>query len=219
MKNVRVWFKKIGTARYISHLDLNRCMLRAIHKAKLPLWYTQGYNPHAFITFALPLSLGIGGERESMDIRLDDDDLTREELIEKLNSALPNDIPVFDVTEPVMKPGQIAYASYLMELETQGRSPEETAAAIRELFNRETVVVPKHTKNGMIDLDLRPYLDRTVVAARDDGVEISAMLPAGSTMNVNPSLLCDTMKKYLLLDLYSDIRRINLYDADFKIFE
>ncbi len=219
MKNVRVWFKKIGTARYISHLDLNRCMLRAIHKAKLPLWYTQGYNPHAFITFALPLSLSIGGERESMDIRLDDDGITREELIEKMNAALPDDIPVFDVTEPMMKPGQIAYASYLMKLETQGHSPEETAAAIRELFSRETVVVPKHTKNGMIDLDLRPYLDRTEVVPLDDGVEISATLPAGSTMNVNPSLLCDAMKKYLQLDLYSDIRRLNLYDADFKIFE
>ncbi len=219
MKNVRVWFKKIGTARYISHLDLNRCMLRAIHKAKLPLWYTQGYNPHAFITFALPLSLGIGGERESMDIRLDDDGFTREELIGKLNAALPDDIPVFDVTEPVMKPGQIAYASYLMKLETQAHSPEETAAAVRELFSRETVVVPKHTKNGMIDLDLGPYLDRTEVVPREDGVEISAMLPAGSTMNVNPSLLCDAMKKYLQLDLYSDIQRLNLYDADFKIFE
>mgnify|MGYP000528680204 CR=1 FL=1 len=218
MKNVRVWFKKIGTARYISHLDLNRCMLRAIHKAKLPLWYTQGYNPHAFITFALPLSLGIGGERESMDIRLDDD-ITREDLIGRLNVALPDDIPVFDITEPVMKPGQIAYASYLMKLETQEHSPEETAAAIRKLFNRETVVVPKHTKNGMIDLDLRPYLGRTEVVPRDDGVEISAMLPAGSTMNVNPSLLCDAIKKYLQLDLYRDIRRLNLYDADFKIFE
>ncbi|MBW7574018.1 TIGR03936 family radical SAM-associated protein [Caproiciproducens faecalis] len=219
MKNVRVWFKKIGTARYISHLDLNRCMLRAVHKAKIPLWYTQGYNPHAFITFALPLSLGIGGERESMDIKLNDDEITREELIAKLNAALPDDIPVFDATEPVMKPGQIAYASYLMNLETKEQNPEETAAAIRELFSRETVMVPKHTKNGMIDLDLKPYLNLTEVVPKEDGVEISTVLPAGSNMNVNPALLCDAIKKYLQMDLYSDIQRIDLYNADFKIFE
>ena len=47
-KDVRVWFSKTGTARYISHLDLNRCMSRAFHKAKLPLWYTEGFNPHVF---------------------------------------------------------------------------------------------------------------------------------------------------------------------------
>ena len=69
-KDVRVWFSKTGTARYISHLDLNRCMSRAFHKAKLPLWYTEGFNPHVFLTFAAPLSLGFEGRHESMDIRL-----------------------------------------------------------------------------------------------------------------------------------------------------
>nr|WP_319488079.1 TIGR03936 family radical SAM-associated protein [uncultured Caproiciproducens sp.] len=219
MKNVRVWFKKIGTARYISHLDLNRCMLRAIHKAKIPLWYTQGYNPHAFITFALPLSLGIGGERESMDIKLDDDNLSREELIARLNAALPDDIPIFDVTEPVMKPGQIAYASFLMKLDTQDMDSAETAFKISELFSSNTVVVPKHTKNGFIDLDLKPYLYQTEVVSRNGRVEIGTVLPAGSTMNVNPALLCDAIKKYLGFDLYADIQRINIFDADLKIFE
>ncbi len=219
MKAVRVWFKKIGTARYISHLDLNRCMSRAIHKAKVPLWYTQGFNPHAFITFALPLSLGISGERESMDIKLDDDNITRGELIEKLNSALPDDIPVFDVTEPVMKPGQIAFASYTMLLDTEGADAEKITAQIRELLGSGEIIVPKHTKSGWIDLDISPYLNRTEVSAKNGGVEINTVLPAGSTMNVNPMLLNDAVKKYLKLDLYADIQRVNIYDANLKIFE
>lgn len=219
MKTVRVWFKKIGTARYISHLDLNRCMSRAIHKAKIPLWYTQGFNPHAFLTFALPLSLGISGERESMDVKLDDVDITREEFIERLNSALPNDIPVFDITEPVMKPGKIAYASFRITLDTDGADANHIAAQIKELFNYDQIVVPKHTKNGFIDLDIKPYLDRVEVASKGFGVEINAILPAGSTININPALLSDAIKKYLNLDLYADVQRINIFDADFKIFE
>ena len=90
-KDVRVWFSKTGTARYISHLDLNRCMSRAFHKAKLPLWYTEGFNPHVFLTFAAPLSLGFEGRHESMDIRLIED-MPYPELIEKLNAGLPHDI-------------------------------------------------------------------------------------------------------------------------------
>jgi radical SAM-linked protein len=219
MKVVRVWFKKSGTARYISHLDLNRCMSRAIHKAKIPLWYTQGFNPHAFITFALPLSLGIGGERESMDIKLDDDNITREELIARLNSALPDDIPVFDVTDPVMKPVQIAYASFTILLDNEGEDKEKTADEIKALFRSNEIIVPKHTKNGWIDLDIKPYLDHVEVTAKDAGVEMDAILPAGSTMNVNPALLNDAIKKYLKLDLYADIQRNNIYDANLKIFE
>ena len=73
MKNVRIWFEKKDTARYISHLDLNRCMARAFHKTRLPLWYTQGFNPHVFVSFAMPLSLGMNGVRECMDVRLVED--------------------------------------------------------------------------------------------------------------------------------------------------
>ena len=44
MKNVRMWFKKGGAAKYISHLDLTHCMGRALKLSGLPIWYTQGFN-------------------------------------------------------------------------------------------------------------------------------------------------------------------------------
>ncbi len=219
MKAVRIWFQKIGSARYISHLDLNRCMSRAFHKAKIPLWYTQGFNPHAFLTFALPLSLGISGERESMDIKLDDDCITREELIDRLNFALPEDIPVFDVTQPVMKPGEIAYASYVILLDADPCEKENTAGKISQLFQLPEIVVPKRTKNGLIDLDIRPYLDQTEVHTNGTDLEIKTLLPAGSTININPTLLLDAVRKYLNLDLFSVIKRTNLYNSSFEIFE
>ena len=86
MKNVRVWFEKKNTARYISHLDLNRCMSRAFQKTKLPLWHTQGFHPHIFLTITMPLSLGMSGLRESMDIRLIEE-ISNEEIIENKTSG------------------------------------------------------------------------------------------------------------------------------------
>ncbi len=219
MKAVRIWFQKIGSARYISHLDLNRCMSRAIHKAKIPLWYTQGFNPHAFLTFALPLSLGISGERESMDIKLDDDFITQKELIDRLNSALPEDIPVFDVTQPVMKPGEIAYASYTILLDADQCEKEGAADKISRLFQSPEIIVSKRTKNGIIDLNIRSYLDQTEVRTNETDIEIKALLPAGSTMNINPILLLDAVRSYLKLDFFSVIKRTNLYNANFEIFK
>lgn len=219
MKTVRIWFRKVGSARYISHLDLNRCMSRAMHKAKIPLWYTQGFNPHAFLVFALPLPLGIQSERESLDVKLDDDAITREKLISRMNSALPPDLAVFDVTEPVMKAGQIASASYQLLLDPETASAEEICDKIRALFELSEVLVPKHTKSGMIDFDLKPYLHHVEVSVKDQSVQIDAFLPAGSTMNVNPMLLLEAMKKYLGLDLYAKMERLALYDADGNLFE
>ncbi|MBQ9964192.1 MAG: DUF2344 domain-containing protein, partial [Clostridia bacterium] len=59
---MRITFSKTGSARYISHLDLNRTMTRAVRRAGLPIWYTEGFNRHPYLTFAAPLSLGYEGE-------------------------------------------------------------------------------------------------------------------------------------------------------------
>ena len=90
MKNVRIWFKKDFECRYISHLDLNRCMLRALHKSKIPIWHTEGFNPHIYLTFALPLSLGYESEFETMDFRLTKD-MDFEEVLEKLDVKSPDE--------------------------------------------------------------------------------------------------------------------------------
>lgn len=219
MRTVRIWFQKIGTARFISHLDLTRCMSRAIHRAKIPLWYTQGFNPRAFLTFALPLSLGVAGERESVDIKLEDDGPSNEELVVRLNEALPNDLPVLAVTEPVMKPGKIAYASFVMLIDPEGRDADTLAKEVTGLFRRESLVVPKHTKSGFVDFDIRPYLDRVEVLPIEGKVEIRAVLPAGSEMNINPHLLLDAIQRELGLELYAQIRRTNLYDGQFHEFQ
>ena len=65
MTTIRVWFTKTGEASYISLLDLQRVMQRALKRSGLPVWYTLGFNPHIYMTFAAPLSLG----QESLQVR------------------------------------------------------------------------------------------------------------------------------------------------------
>lgn len=66
-RTIRLVFSKTGRARYMSHLDLNRAMIRALRRAKLPVWYTEGFNRHPYVTFAAPLSLGYEGLHETME--------------------------------------------------------------------------------------------------------------------------------------------------------
>ena len=113
MKNIRIWFKKDGACRYISHLDLNRVMLRALHKSKIPIWHTEGFNPHPFATFPLPLSLGFRGVNECMDVKLEDEEFSFKEIIDRLNDCLPPGIRIFDVTEA---PTASVHASTVLKL-------------------------------------------------------------------------------------------------------
>lgn len=216
MKNIRVWFSKTGPSRYISHLDLMRCMTRAVRRAQLPLWYTQGFNSRVYMTFALPLSLGVSGLRESMDLRLKGE-MDGEEIKNCVNRVLPPDIQVLEVTEPKMKPGAIAFASYRMRIAEE--DPEELAGQIQKLFAREPLLVEKKSKHGVLQMNLHPELDHTEVAAEAKTVQIDAVLPAGSNFNLNPALLLDCIKKNLNIEITAEIICTNLYDESMKPFE
>ena len=91
---VRVFFEKKGRIKYISHLDIVRCISRAIKRSGLPVWYTLGFNPHIYLTFALPLSLGFESECESMDFRLTEHK-DPQEIIESLNRVFPEGLRVY----------------------------------------------------------------------------------------------------------------------------
>ena len=219
LKIVRIWFKKQGSARYISHLDLNRCMSRAIHRSKIPLWYTQGFHQHAFITFALPLSLGMSGERESMDIKLEGE-ISKEDLIARLNSVLPPDIPVFDVTEPVMKPGKIAFADYRIAIFSDCFSACEIKKQIIEILQSPALMATKKTKSGAItELDLKPFLSNLQIEMpAENRLIMTLTLPAGSVQNINPGLLTELLCSRMETELYFEITRTNLYDNRHQIF-
>ena len=54
----RLAFSKSDTAKFISHLDLMRTLQRAVLRAGIPIKHTEGFNPHAFVSIPLPLSVG-----------------------------------------------------------------------------------------------------------------------------------------------------------------
>ena len=87
MKDYRIVFEKRGRVKYISHLDLNRCMLRAVRRSGLPAWYTEGFHPHMYLMFPLALSLGAESTCEVMDIRLTQE-VPPEEILARLRGRV-----------------------------------------------------------------------------------------------------------------------------------
>ncbi len=219
LKNVRIWFKKQDECVYISHLDLNRCMLRALHKSKLPIWRTEGFNPHPFVTFSLPLSLGFTGENESMDVKLLDDEFDLSRIPGMLNPCLPSGIRVFKAEEPVMKPGKIAYGRFKMLFSDDGVSSAEIVRAIKDLLALDEIIVEKKSKKTVKDVDIKPYLADYSVSPQICGAELDITLPAGSVNNLNPSLISAAIKKYMNIEPECRITRLCLYNDKGEVFK
>ena len=70
MFKARMKFAKEGRAKYISHLDLMHAMQRSMARCQMPLWFTEGFNQHAYVSVALPLSTGYSGECEFLDFNI-----------------------------------------------------------------------------------------------------------------------------------------------------
>ena len=88
MKTYRIFFAKRGALIFVSHLDFSHAIVRAMKRAGLPLKYSEGFSPHPKIVFGLPLSVGMTGENEILDVTLDSDDISFEELKTRLEGAL-----------------------------------------------------------------------------------------------------------------------------------
>ena len=82
---IRFKFKKVGSLQYISHLDLVRTMHKIGVRSRLPLKYTEGFNPKPKMVFAAPLSIGTESLCEFLDIKLREriDELLALELLNK----------------------------------------------------------------------------------------------------------------------------------------
>ncbi len=207
LKNVRIFFSKTGRAVYISHLDLYRLFQRAVRRAKLPVWETEGFNPHVYITFALPLSLGTEGVRESLDTRLTEE-LSFEELRDRLNRALPEGIRVLEASEPVYKNTDIARSEYEV-------CHDADEALLTRFFGQERILAEKRTKRGFSEIDLKPALE---IKEREEG-RLRLLLPSGTETNLNANLVFETFEKQFDVRIGRlRIRRTAVYCKNGEIF-
>lgn len=216
MKNVRVFYRKFGPCKYISHLDTNRVMIRAIGKSRLNIWRTEGFNQHAYITFALPLSLGFASECESMDFRVLDDNEDLSLIPERLNACLPDGIRVYRCVESVYKPAAICSAKYAVTLEPMAEneiSVEELKSKWTAFLELPAINVEKKTKKGMKTVDLKPYILACETTAGEK-LSFDLTLPAGSSLNINPNLLLNAFSESLGIELYADITRVGIYTKE-----
>lgn len=197
-KTLRLKFRKVGSLQFISHLDLQRTFSRVLVRADIPMWYTQGFNPHAKVAFGLPLSVGTESECEFIDLRLDRD-IPPAEVRRRLNLELTSEMEISEVYEPASKLSDICWARYEISLRFAGANAE-TAAALQKLWTTAPLLMTKKTKSGDKEIDIIPLVrDIRVVfnADRPGEIRASALLSASEGSYLNPEMLISAARREL----------------------
>lgn len=217
MLAIRIKIKKEGRAKYISHLDLNRCMQRALRRAHIPIWNTQGFNPHPYIVFAMPLSLFYESDCEIMDAKLDGD-MPLDEVKERLAAQMPEGIAIADVTPPNMKLADVGFAQYSIALDFNGRTQAELEGMAAKIMAADELIIEKSTKRSIVNIDVKQYFDSAAIQIIDGEIKIRVVLPAGSQENLNPSILVAAIEKYGAKPDIAHIRRLQIFNHEMQAF-
>lgn len=214
-RTVRITFSKLGRARFISHLDLNRTMTRAVRRANLPIWYTEGFNRHPYLTFASPLSLGYEGEGETMDLRLEQE-MDLSELATRLDAVMPEGLHVIKAAWAVHKAGDVDKAVYRLQLDG---CPE---TFVKQLLSQSEILVQKRNKKKeWKTIDIKPSLETADVQVTpiQTGSQIELTLPCNSTQTVNPALIAEALRQIPdMPDFSVSVRRLAVLDKEGNIF-
>ena len=216
----RLLFEKTGRGVWISHLDLMRLFQRAFKRADLPLTHTQGFNPRASVSIALPLSVGVESACELLDFELDGQTVSCDEICNRLNNALVDGVRVLEVYETGRKIRDLSLLHCMVTLEYDAGVPADAQAAMEKLFAQESVIVPKKTKNGIQDQNIIPMIRRlSVVSVDPNTIELDALVCCQNP-TLNPAQLALAVEMHLpeYKADFTKSRRVEIYDQNENVF-
>lgn len=220
---LRIRFKKLGRLQYISHLDLVRTMSKILVRAKLPMWYTEGFNPKPKMIFAAPLSIGAESMCEFLDVRLVKK-LPPKEVIEILNKNMTSEMQVLEAYYPTEKFTELKWLKYVMKVKSNMDSTL-LAEKCNEIFAKEEIFVLKKTKSGEQTVDIKPLIHSATARADGELAVLDLTLSADQSKFLNPEYVADVLRDNLgiltdetIATEYYTILRVSAHKDDMSEF-
>ena len=161
MQRLRIRFRRGEEIKFISHLDIMRLWERALRRARIPLAYSEGFNPRPRISLAAPLSVGVTGEAELMDIFIDKK-VSPHWFTAMVNQQLPPGIEILEVFPMALNmpslQSQIRYAQYEVEMMTE-KGAKDIESAISCMLSANHLPWHHERDTGRRNYDLRALID------------------------------------------------------------
>lgn len=197
----RVKYTKGELVKYISHLDFLRCVNRSFKRGKIPVKYSNGFNPHVLLNIALPCPVGVSSICELLDIELYEE-MAPEEIKKRLSASLPVGMEVLEVerNQNLKDFFDITTALY----HTTFKSDKEID--IEKFIAEPEFIIEKKSKRGMKEVNVKDFVKKLELKdSCGTSYSISMVIDAGNKSNLKPELLLGAMEKYFGAD-FTDIK-------------
>ena len=155
----RAQIRKGAELAVLSHLDYMNMFMRAIKRAKLPIAWSAGFNPHMKISFASALAVGTTSDCEIVDFELTTP-LREYEVARRLTSQLPKGAEIIRLKR---LRGKVTAAMALVdmaryEVRLTLSDTESARAAVEEFNAAQELIFERITPKRTRELDAKKYL-------------------------------------------------------------
>ena len=174
VQRLRIRYAKRGRMRFTSHRDFSRAFERAVFRARIPMAYSSGFNPHPRISYAGAAPTGSASEAEYLEIALAQV-VTPSDVERELAEALPDGLDILEVVEAAggSLPDRLEASHWQIDLaEPEG----QVAPAVARFLAEESVRVERMTKKGLREFDCRAAVVALGVTAGERGARLDLVL-------------------------------------------
>ena len=210
----RLKLTKDGNLRYLSHLDWQNTILKTLYRSGLKLNFSKGFNPSPKISLGIALPVFVESSTEFIDIEIFDK-LSDEELMEKLQKALPDKMRLLALKKIERNSKSVdnvvEWAEY--EFTPVEKSVYDTKTLLYDVTEKinssDEITIEKKNKKGIMKtINIKP----SVKSVTERNGKLVAVLKTGQNTEI-PSLRPDVAIAKLIPDVKFDIKRTKFFDG------
>jgi radical SAM-linked protein len=181
----------------MSHLDNLRMMERAIRRARIPISYSQGYNPTMKLSLGPPLPLGFTSEAEYVDITLETSLMPY--MVESLKRALPEGVDLLEARGILSKSPSLSSVVNRVVYElplSSWADASELREQIEALLREDTLECERATKKDTKIVNIRPSIYEILIC----GDRLELILGLGEGGYAKPTEVISFLTRGLNVD-------------------
>jgi radical SAM-linked protein len=158
----RMKFTKMGRLRFLSHLDLMTLFQRAIARARVPIVFSQGFNPHPKISFGPALPVGVESSAEYLDMEISWY-IEPQEIMKAFEHVLPEGIGILESRMISSKAPSLSgsIGKYVYEVNVPVSYGNNIEERIKTFLSQTSLIVVKEGTQK----ELRPCIESISVRA------------------------------------------------------
>lgn len=153
----RLCYYKKGNLKYIGFRDFTKFIVRALIRTKIPILYSQGFNPMPLISFAIPVPIGVESRREYLDLTLKEE-LSEDFIMKEWNEQLISDVQFYECyfLKNPKDSMDVRYIKY--ELEVFHQSSDLLLEDLNIFYSKDSFNILVRRGEKIKELDLKEYL-------------------------------------------------------------